>query len=49
MSRRKNEGKNEGKITRYGVLSKPPVGTGTKRFRSGIGMTQDRISMLTRR
>jgi hypothetical protein len=33
----------------WGAFSNHSVETGTKRFRSGIRMTQDRVSMLTRR
>jgi hypothetical protein len=38
----------EEKIARNGVFSQDIL-TGTKRFRSGMRMTQDRISILTRR
>jgi hypothetical protein len=37
----------EEKIARNGVLSQDIL-TGTKRFRSGMRITQDRISILTR-
>ena len=37
----------EEKIARNGVFSQDIL-TGTKRFRSGMRMTQDRISILTR-
>jgi hypothetical protein len=33
----------------WGVFSNHSVETGTKRFLTGIRMTQDRVSMLTRR
>jgi hypothetical protein len=40
----------EEKITRYGgPFSRHPVRTGTKRFRSGMRMTQDRTFLFTSR
>ena len=40
----------EEKFARYGgAFSRPPVRTGTKRFRSGIGVTKDGTFILTSR